>query len=220
MNRLTADHIEKYLDKRKVLQDISLSLEGGQVYGFVGRNGSGKTMLFRALAGLIRLQGGQISYNGVDLGRNTFVLPSLGLIIENTGLYGEFTGYQNLQMLAKIKQIIGKEEMVTALKRVGLDPGDKRRVAKYSLGMKQRLAIAQAIMEKPEVLMLDEPTNGLDQEGVERLRTIIREEKQRGAIILLASHSREDIALLSDVIYQLEEGKITGVMENNAKDNV
>ena len=125
MNRLTADHIEKYLDKRKVLQDISLSLEGGQVYGFVGRNGSGKTMLFRALAGLIRLQGGQISYNGVDLGRNTFVLPSLGLIIENTGLYGEFTGYQNLQMLAKIKQIIGKEEMVTALKRVGLDPGDR-----------------------------------------------------------------------------------------------
>lgn len=218
MNVLKADHIEKYLDKRKVLDDISLNMEGGRVYGFVGRNGSGKTMLFRALAGLIGLQGGQVSYNGAEFGKGSFVLPSLGLIIENTGLYSEFTGYQNLQMLAKIKNIIGQDEIVKAIERVGLNPKDKRTVRKYSLGMKQRLAIAQAIMEKPEILMLDEPTNGLDEDGVNMLRNIIIEEKKRGSIVLLASHSREDMELLSDVIYQLSEGKIVKTIENNKND--
>lgn len=211
MNEINVEKIEKYLDKRKVLDNITLHLKGGCVYGFVGRNGSGKTMLFRAIAGLIKLDAGKIVYNGKELSKDISVLPSLGMIIENTGMYPEFTGYQNLRMLSKIKNVIGEREIKTALERVGLAPADKRSVQKYSLGMKQRLAIAQAIMEQPEVLMLDEPTNGLDEEAVGLVRTIITEEKERGSIVLLASHSREDIELLADVVYKISDGKIKGM---------
>lgn len=205
---LKVDKIEKYLDGKKILDKIELDMQGGHVYGIVGRNGSGKTMLFRAISGLIKLNSGKIIYNGQELSKNLSVLPSLGMIIENTNMYPEFTGYQNLKMLAKIKGIIGKKEIISALKRVGLDPDDKRSVRKYSLGMKQRLAIAQAIMEKPEVLMFDEPTNGLDEEGIKMLHNIIKEEKNRGSIILLASHNREDIELLADVVYKISYGKL------------
>lgn len=205
---LKVDKIEKYLDGRKILDNIELNMHGGCVYGFIGRNGSGKTMLFRAISGLIKLDSGKIIYNGQELSKKFSILPSLGMIIENTNMYPEFTGYQNLKMLAKIKGIIGKEEIINALNRVGLDPDDKRIVHKYSLGMKQRLAIAQAIMEKPEVLMFDEPTNGLDEGGVKMIRNIIKEEKNRGCIILLASHNKEDIELLADVVYRIVNGKI------------
>ena len=136
------------------------------------------------------------------------VLPSLGIIIENAGLYPNFTGMQNLTYLANLTKRIGQEEIIHAITRVGLNPYDKRLYGKYSLGMKQRLAIAQAIMEKPDVIMLDEPTNALDETGVEEIRKIILEEKARGALILVASHNKEDIQVLADEWYRVENGQV------------
>ena len=191
-----------------ILDNIDLTLTSGNVYGFVGRNGSGKTMLFRALSGLMKIDTGIIYLDDRILGKDFSVLPSLGMIIENTGMYPEYTGFTNLKILAGIKKIIGKEQIKETLNRVGLLPDDKRTVRKYSLGMKQRLAIAQAIMEKPDIIMLDEPTNGLDEKGVQLIREIIAQEKERGALLLLASHSAEDIKLLSDEVFHISEGKI------------
>ena len=136
------------------------------------------------------------------------VLPSLGIMLENVGLYSNMTGMQNLRYLASLKNKIQDKEIRRALERVGLDPDDRRKYQKYSLGMKQRLAIAQAIMEKPDVIMLDEPTNSLDAKGVEEIRRLILEEKERGALILLASHNQEDIRILADHIYQIKDGCI------------
>lgn len=205
---LKAENISKKIRGKVILDNIDLTLTSGNVYGFVGRNGSGKTMLFRALSGLMKIDTGIIYLDDRILGKDFSVLPSLGMIIENTGMYPEYTGFTNLKILAGIKKIIGKEQIKETLNRVGLLPDDKRTVRKYSLGMKQRLAIAQAIMEKPDIIMLDEPTNGLDEKGVQLIREIIAQEKERGALILLASHSAEDIKLLSDEVFHISEGKI------------
>lgn len=205
---LIAENIGKTIKGRQILTNIHLTLHDGVVYGFVGRNGSGKTMLFRALSGLMKPDTGYISLNGKILHKDFSVLPSLGIVLENAGLYPNMTGIENLTYLASMKKIIGQEEIRLAIERVGLDPNDKRVYGKYSLGMKQRLAIAQAIMEKPDVIMLDEPTNSLDDDGVSEIRNIILEEKKRGAIVLLASHNKEDMRLLADKIYKIESGRI------------
>lgn len=205
---LTAVSVQKTIKKNAILQDISLTLESGNVYGFVGRNGSGKTMLFRALSGLMNIDSGEICYGEQVLHRDIPVLPKLGIVLENAGLYPEFTGFRNLQLLAKLNGMASDADITRAIERVGLDPRDKRPFRKYSLGMKQRIVIAQAIMERPEVLMLDEPTNALDEGGVEEIRTIIAEERARGALVLLASHSKEDIALLADTVYHMEQGRL------------
>lgn len=206
--RLEAQGLCKTIKGREILSDVNLSLESGTVYGFVGRNGSGKTMLFRALSGLMALTGGKVLLDGKTLRADFAVLPSLGIVLENVGLYPEFTGYENLMFLAGFKGLASDRDIHDALERVGLDPADKRVYRKYSLGMKQRLAIAQAIMERPDVIMLDEPTNGLDDEGVVRIRRLILEEKERGALILLASHNRDDIRLLADKLYRIEAGRV------------
>ncbi len=168
-------------------------------------------MLFRALSGLMSVDSGIIRWNGGVLRRDFSVLPSLGIILENVSLYSNLTGFQNLKYLADIKGKIHNKEIREALKRVGLDPDDRRTYRKYSLGMKQRLAIAQAVMEKPDVIMLDEPTNGLDDEGVEIVRRLILEEKERGALILLASHNSSDISLLTDLVYRIDNGTLREV---------
>ncbi len=204
--KLTVNQIRKTIRGKVILNDISMELTDHRVYGFVGRNGSGKTMLFRAVSGLMRIDRGTVVYNDRVLHRDMEVLPSLGIVIENAGLYNDLTGFKNLKKLAGYRKCISDGEIRDTLERVGLNPDDRRKYYKYSLGMKQRLVIAQAIMEHPDVLMLDEPTNGLDEEGIERVRRIILEEKERGAIILLASHSREDIELLADHVYTMKEG--------------
>lgn len=206
---LVVNNINKKIRRNVILFDVSLRLKSGNIYGFVGRNGSGKTMLFRALSGLMKIDSGSIDWNGKILHKDLSVLPNLGLVIENAGLYPNLTGMQNLAYLAGLNKKIGKDEMIQAISRVGLDPQDKRVYGKYSLGMKQRLAIAQAIMEKPDIIMLDEPTNALDEAGVEEIRKVILEEKERGALILVASHNKEDIRVLVDELYRIESGRVT-----------
>ena len=205
---LTAEHVCKTIRNAPILQDVNLTLEGGTVYGFVGRNGSGKTMLFRALSGLMKLTQGTVSLDGQVLHRDFSVLPSLGIVLEHVGMYPNLTGVENLRYLAGLTRRAGEADIRTAIERVGLDPDDKRTYRKYSLGMKQRLAIAQAIMEKPDVLMLDEPTNGLDDDGVRKIRDLILEEKARGTIVLLASHNQEDIRILSDHLFRIDQGRL------------
>lgn len=210
---LIAEGVTKSIKGKRILQDVSLEMQTGLVYGFCGRNGSGKTMLFRALSGLMRIDSGRICWKGQELHKDFSVLPSLGIVLEHAGLYPNLTGLENLSYLAGLKGIIGKEEMCEALERVGLEPYDKRVYGKYSMGMKQRLAIAQAIMERPEVIMLDEPTNGLDEAGVQEIRTLIGQERQRGALILLASHNKEDMNLLANHVYRVVDGRLTGEEE-------
>ncbi|HBA51008.1 MAG TPA: multidrug ABC transporter ATP-binding protein [Lachnospiraceae bacterium] len=206
--KLAVNNINKTIRKKVILDNVSLSLRSGNIYGFVGRNGSGKTMLFRALSGLMRIDSGSILWGGKTLHKDFSVLPSLGIILENAGLYPNLTGIQNLTYLAGLTKRIGPDEIIRAIDRVGLNPSDKRLYGRYSLGMKQRLAIAQAIMESPDVIMLDEPTNALDETGVEEIRDVILEEKERGALILVASHNKEDIQVLADEWYRVENGRV------------
>ena len=208
--QLTATDVTKVIKGKTVLSHINLSLNSGYVYGFVGPNASGKTMLFRVLSGLISATTGIVSLNGKILKKAFPVLPDLGILLENVSLYPELTGYENLDYLAKFNHKIDKAGIIEALQRVGLDPADKRKYGKYSLGMKQRLAIAQAVMERPGILMLDEPTNALDQDSVKLIRGLIESEKDRGAIVLLASHNKEDIQLLCDHTFTMDSGAIVG----------
>ena len=206
---LTANNISRTIKGRLILNNVSLNLKSNNVYGFTGRNGSGKTMLFRALSGLMRIDSGTVTLDGKALHKDFDILPGLGITIENSGLYSEYTGYKNLKLLAGINKKITDEEIKQALNDVGLDHSDKRTVKKYSMGMKQRLAVAQAVMERPDVLMLDEPTNGLDESGVKLIRDIILRERERGAIILLASHNKEDISELADTLFKVDNGCVT-----------
>ena len=205
---LAVNNINKAMKKKVILSNVSLRLKSGNIYGFVGRNGSGKTMLFRALSGLMKIDSGSIVWGEKSLHKDFSVLPGLGIILENAGLYPNLTGVQNLTYLASLTKRIGQEEIISAVTRVGLNPSDKRVYGKYSLGMKQRLVIAQAIMEKPDVIMLDEPTNALDETGVAEIRKVILEEKDRGALILVASHNKEDIQVLADEWYRVENGRV------------
>lgn len=206
---LVVDKISKTIRGKLILKDISIHMYSGKIYGFVGRNGSGKTMLLRALSGLMSVDSGLITLDGKILKKDFSVLPNLGIILENASLYPNLTGMENLTYLANLTGKIGQEEIRNSISRVGLDPEDKRTYGKYSLGMKQRLAIAQAIMEYPDIIMLDEPTNGLDEYGVDEIRQLILEEKERGALILLASHNSEDIRILVDHLYRIDGGGIS-----------
>ena len=170
-------NLNKTIKGKEILNNINLTLEKGKVYGFFGRNGSGKTMLFRAICGLIKPTSGEIRVNGKRLHKEISFPESVGVIIESPGFWNYYTGFENLKVLAGIKNKLTDNEIKKALEKVGLNPEDKRTFKKYSLGMKQRLAIAQAIMEKPDLIILDEPTNALDEEGINLVRNIILEEK-------------------------------------------
>ncbi|MGF7429915.1 ATP-binding cassette domain-containing protein [Thermoanaerobacterium thermosaccharolyticum] len=208
MGYLEVTNLSKNIGQNEILKNINLNLEKGTIYGFFGRNGSGKTMLFRALCGLIKPTSGTITINNKVLHRDISFPESIGVIIESPGFWDHYTGFENLKVLSSIKNIIGDEDIRKSIKRVGLDPDDRRIYKKYSLGMKQRLAIAQAIMERPDIIILDEPTNSLDENGVQLVREILIEEKKRGALILIASHNKDDIDILSDVKYKVDDGSV------------
>ena len=177
------------------------------IHGFSGRNASGKTMLFRAISGLITADSGMIRVFDEVIGSDVSFPSSMGLIIENIGLWNNLTGFENLKLLAGICNKIQDTDILEAIARVGLDPYDKRRYGSYSLGMKQKLAIAQAIMEKPRLLILDEPTNGLDEESIDDFYKLLLEEKERGATCLICSHQKDDIRLFSDYVYVMDVGR-------------
>ena len=200
--------VSKQINGNAILEDVSMKLSHGKIYGIVGKNGSGKTMLFRIIAGLMKPSEGEVLYHGENLFAKTKTPPVIGITIENMGMYPEFTGFRNLKFLASIRKLITDEEIRKSIERVGLDPDDKRPIKKYSLGMRQRITLAQAFMEKPEILLLDEPTNGLDESGVELVRDILKEEAKRGAIVFLSSHNKEDIEYLCDEIYRINCGRL------------
>ncbi|HBI05423.1 MAG TPA: multidrug ABC transporter ATP-binding protein [Paenibacillaceae bacterium] len=201
-------NVKKSIKNKEILKNISVKLECGKIYGFFGRNGSGKTMLFRAVCGLIKPTSGEIHINGKTLHKDMSFPENVGVIIESPGFWEYYTGFKNLKLLASIKRKISDEQIRSSIERVGLNPDDDRVFKKYSLGMKQRLAIAQAIMEEPDLLILDEPTNALDEQGINLVRKILLEEKKRGTTILIASHNKEDIELLSDVKFRMNDGRL------------
>ena len=216
---MTAVDIKNYTKVIKgntILNDITLSLEAGGIYGFYGHNGSGKSMLFRAIAGLLHPTKGEVSVFGKKIGVDISFPESLGLVIESVGFWPYNTGYENLETLASIKNQIKGDDIRLALTRVGLDPDDKRKYSKYSLGMKQRLGIAQAIMEKPQLILLDEPTNAIDEDGVDKIRSVIKEEKERGATVLIASHNSDDLTLLCSRFFKMSDG----VLKETAKEMI
>lgn len=208
MAYIEINNICKTLKNEEVLKNIDLKLDKGKIYGFVGKNGSGKTMLFRVICGLVFPNEGTVVIDGKQIGKDISFPESVGLMLENIGLWGWRSGIDNLKELTKLGKKLSTEEIKAAIARVGLNPEDKRPVRKYSLGMKQRIVLAQALMESPELLVLDEPTNALDREGVKDIRNILLEEKARGATILIASHNQEDIEILCDKIYQMDGGRI------------
>jgi len=207
-NYIEVKNFTKVIDKRTVLDKVSVQIEKNSIVGFVGKNGSGKTMLFRAISGLIKPTDGEIMIDGKLLGKDISFPPSLGIMIENVGLWSYMTGFEALRLLASINNKISDKEIENAISRVGLEPKDKKKFGKYSLGMKQRLVIAQAIMESPDLLILDEPTNALDADGVTLIHELLLEERAKGATILIASHSSEDIARLCEKTYYMHEGRI------------
>ena len=209
MSEIVVNEVSKSIYGVPIINSISMKLVSGNVYGFQGINGSGKTMLMRLICGLIYPTKGEIIIDGKRLGKEITLPQSVGLLLENPAFLDSYTGYENLEMLASIKNMITREEIHEAITSVGLDPLDKRKYKKFSLGMKQRLGIAAAIMEKPDILILDEPTNSLDSGGVSLVKTIIARERERGAIIILACHDLPVLQDVSDEIFLLEQGKIT-----------
>lgn len=208
-------NVTKRIKENTVLDNVSYTFKSGFVYGLYGQNGSGKTMLLRAISGLINLDSGSIFIDGEKLHDKIEFPPETGIVIENMELLPECSAKRNLQMLAKIKNIADEKDIIFSLERVGLDPDSDKKVKKFSLGMKQRLNIAQAIFENQKIILLDEPTNALDEDAVQLIYKIIREEKSRGATIIVATHHKEDLKEVCDVILKIAEGKI--VVENENK---
>ena len=196
------------IKKAPILRDINLEFTGGKVYGLRGKNGSGKTMLMRAICGLITPDSGIIDIDGKILGKDISFPESIGVLIENPSFIGNYTGFKNLKVLASIQNRIGDEQIRKALEDIGLDPDDKRTYRKYSLGMKQKLGIAAAVMENPDIIILDEPINALDDVSVEKVHDILEEQKKRGAVIIIACHDKEELDQLSDEIIEISDGRI------------
>lgn len=207
--KIKISNVTKTIKKAVILDNINMELESGKVYGLRGSNGSGKTMLMRAVCGLIIPEMGEINIDGDILGKDISFPKSVGALIENPSFISSYTGFKNLKLLASIQNKISDDAIRKALKAVGLNPDDKRTFKKYSLGMKQRLGIACAIMESPDIIILDEPVNALDDNGIELVRDILKEQKERGALIILACHDKQELQYLSDEIFEIYEGKIT-----------
>lgn len=206
MSVIEVRNVRKKWGNNTVLKSADLTVEQSEIIGIIGHNGSGKTVLMKCICGFITPDSGEITVSGKRLGKDIDIPKNIGLIIETPGFLPNFSGYNNLAQLAKIRRKIGRKEIRETMERVGLNPDDKKHVGKYSLGMRQRLGIAQAIMEDPDILILDEPLNGLDKEGVEDMRGLLLQLKQSGKAIIIASHNSVDIDVLCDKVFEISKG--------------
>lgn len=210
-NMIEITNLCKSFKDTKVLNDITIKIKKGNIIGIIGRNGSDKTVLFKCICGLVSPTKGTVKINNKILGKDMDIPDNIGAIIETPGFLPNYNGFKNLKFLAMIKNQISNEHIKDTIKLVGLNPDSKKHVGKYSLGMRQRLGIAQAIMENPDILILDEPMNGLDNEGVKDMRKLFLSLKEQGKTILLASHNKEDIEVLCDEVYMMDKGILTQI---------
>lgn len=201
-------NVTKKFGENKVLDDVNLIFEPGKIYGIQGKNGSGKTMLMRAISGLLSLNEGEVEVFGEVIGKDRDFPKSAGILIEHPGLLPEISGFENLKTVMSINKIVGDEEIKKAMSNFGLDPNSNLKVKKYSLGMKQKVGILMAILEKPQVVILDEPTNGLDEASVEKFKEMILNLKDDSRVIIVASHDREGLEEISDEIIKMELGRV------------
>lgn len=208
MSDIIVDNISLFINQQQVLKDINLSLHSGKIYGLVGRNGSGKTMLMKCICGFIPVSQGFVKVNGNVVGKDIDFPNNMGIIIETPSFIPYYSGRKNLKMLASLNRLVSDGEIENILKKVGLFEDRDKKVKNYSLGMRQRLGIAQALMENHDILILDEPMNGLDKDGVEEIRKLLIEYKEKGNLILLASHSAEDINILCDEVFYMDKGML------------
>lgn len=208
---LKISNLSKKFKKRVVLDDINLELDFGNIYGFLGANGSGKSVFFKTICGFLKADGGTVALDGKVLGKDMDFLPELGVLIEKPGFIENYTQFDNLKYLAQINNVIGDEGIRTALELVGLDTDNPEKVKNFSLGMRQRLAIAQAIMENQKIIILDEPFNGLDKQGVAQIKQLLLGLKSPDRMILLTSHISGDIEEMSDSVFEFTAGKIVPV---------
>ena len=215
MNIISVKNLSKDFGQERVLHSVTRDFEKGKIHGIVGNNGSGKTVLMKCICGFLIPTEGEVIVNGKRVGKDVDFPPGLGLIIETPGFLPNMTGVKNLEILASLNKKIGLEEIAAAIRRVGLDPLMKKPVGTYSLGMRQRLGIAQAIMENPSLLILDEPLNGLDKHGVREMRQLIKGLKEQGKTILLASHNQGDIDELCDTVCEMDAGVMTMIREES-----
>lgn len=213
MSYLDVRGVSKQIGPEQVLDGVSFAVEKGEVVGLEGKNGSGKTMAMRVVCGLVRPDAGEVEVAGSVLWRDASFPPSVGLLIEEPALLGGYSALDNLRLLALIKGVATEDDLRCAIERVGLDPDNRKRARKYSLGMKQRLGIAMALMEAPDLLVLDEPTNALDEKGQEMLAKIVCEERDRGAAILLSSHDADFLSAVCGRIYHMASGRVKGLEE-------
>ena len=215
---ISIENLNKQFKNQLVLNNINVKFSNGHIYGIIGRNGSGKTVLLKCICGFLKPTTGVISVNHKIVGKDIDFPENLGFIIETPGFLLNYSGYKNLKYLASIREKIDSNEIKESMSLVGLDSADKKHVGKYSMGMRQRLGIAQAIMEKPDILVLDEPMNALDKNGVEEMRRLFLKMKSEGKLILLTSHNREDIEILCDEVYEMEEGILNKSKENTVNE--
>lgn len=205
------EHVTKKFGEDTILSDIDVTMEKGKVYGICGNNGSGKTVLMKCICGFLPVTEGEIRVGGKRIGTEIDFPESIGVIIETPGFLGNLSGIRNLEILAGLQGQISKVEIRKAMEQAGLSPELKKSVSKYSLGMRQRLGIAQAIMEDPEFLILDEPFNGLDKHGVEDIRALLLNLKKQDKTVILASHNSEDIRILCDKVFEMDGGRMQEV---------
>lgn len=215
---ISIENLNKQFKNQLVLNNINVKFSNGHIYGIIGRNGSGKTVLLKCICGFLKPTTGVISVNHKIVGKDIDFPENLGFIIDTPGFLLNYSGYKNLKYLASIREKIDSNEIKESMSLVGLDSADKKHVGKYSMGMRQRLGIAQAIMEKPDILVLDEPMNALDKNGVEEMRRLFLKMKSEGKLILLTSHNREDIEILCDEVYEMEEGILNKLKENTVRE--
>lgn len=208
---IKVENLRKTFGEEEVLKGINCEFDKGEVHAVIGNNGSGKSVFFKCICGFIDPTEGHITVDGKEVGKDIDFPESIGVIIERPGFLPNLSGFKNLQLLSKIRQIITDEQVTETIQKVGLDPSSKKAVSKYSMGMRQRLGIAQAIMEDPDILILDEPFNGLDKKGVEEIRELIMGLKREGKIIFLTSHNSEDIRLLADKVWEMDAGRLAQI---------